>query len=403
MTTYPHDELLAALSAAVNRDDLCSRRTVRLALVSIAVVLLAGAAIAAATVPPWWQNAAPPVNPQVVNQQLAPTIGSDFPPTADRSRARTVSELDGATLVAAPVGKNGYCLIPALPGNPDLGFSCGYQLSDEVRTYALPASKGAPRWIIYGRFTNLDAAMVDMSAAVGQRLQVKLQPGGFFIADIPSSRWQALDGQAGPATVLDDTGKTLANVCLDFGPSPNSPEAGQTRFPSMLGSPPCKAPVQIQVKPDVSKATELVQATLTNDFNTLKAGTTIALWRAPDQGGGWCLLFGPLASGPSSQAGGECGSSVGATQPGHPINVSSSSVLAHGIYEHLVQGFVDPTSGIVKVELQTANGSYPLAFTNGWFLGDLGPTGSVDVDDAYVIGYDKAGNEVARAAAWPHA
>ena len=406
MTTYSgHDELLSHLRTAVNRDQGRLRRRRRVALASVGVVLVTAATVAAATGLPWWESAAPPVNPKVVDRQLAPQIGTDFPPTADRSRARTVAEINGATLVAAPVGKTGYCLIPALPGHADLGFSCEYQQSDEVRTYAQPASQGTPRWIIYGRFNNPNAATVDLSAAVGTSLRVQLQPGGFFIADVPSSRWDALANGAGPATVLDSSGATLATVCLDWGPSPGSPGAGETRTPSDLGQPPCKAPVQIAVKPDFAQATKLVETTLAYDFSIWKAGTTIALWKAPDQGGGWCLVLGPVPL-PASGAGAgaeQCGPTTGSPPPGHPLNVSFSSGLAHGMYRHLLQGSVDPSSGIVKVELQTADGTTRLLdFANGYFLDNVAPTNSVRLDGAFVVGYDASGKEVARAAVSPH-
>lgn len=399
MTTYGHDDLLRDLRIAVNRDYRRGRRRVRIALGASVVAVLVGGAAAAATNAPWWQNAAPPVNPKVVHWQLAPQRGSNFPPAADRSRARTVSETNGATLVAAPVSKSGYCMIPALPGHPDLGSSCEYQATDEVRDYALPASKGTARWIIYGRFTNPQAALVDLSDAVGQSLKVKLQPGGFFIADIPTSRWHALNGKAGAASVLDERGKTLSTVCLDFGPSPYSPQAGQGDFPSGLGAPPCKPSTTLVAKPELSKAKVLVQMTLVYRNGIQSAGTTLALWQAPNTGRGECLLSGPLSAGPSTRFGGyECGDgpSLNAASSSHPINVSFSSALSHGLYDHLVQGSVYPSSGIVKVELLTPSGLKPLAFANNWFLGELAPTKSLSAPNTYVVGYDQSGHEVAR-------
>jgi hypothetical protein len=209
------------------------------AVAACALLLATGAAVAAVHGVPWWEDAAPPMNPKVVDWQLAPPAdGGDFPPTADRSRARTVAQADGAALVAAPVGKGGYCVIPSLPGSPDLGFSCVYQLDDEFRSYARPPSDGTPRWIVYGRITDPGAAALDLSEAAGVPFKVAVQRGGFFLGNVPRSRWNELSGQAGKGKIVDASGEILRTGCVNWGPSPDEPGAGLTRYESPARSRP---------------------------------------------------------------------------------------------------------------------------------------------------------------------
>lgn len=395
--TTSHEALLAELRIAVERDHRMRRRHLRVATAAIAVVLVGAGTVAAAARVQWWQNAAPPVNPEVVNRQLAPQIGESFPPTADRAHARTVAELDGATLVAAPVGtKDGYCLIPALPGSADIGFSCEYQLTDEVRAYARPAPD--PRWIIYGRFTDGRAATLDMSDAVGASLEVTLQPGGFFIADLPKDRWNALDNGAGSADVLDSNGKTLARVCLNFGPSPSSPAAGQTRWASPLNTGACVATKPIPMAPVFSKARKLVEMMLRYDHGMFTAGTNIALYVTPDRGSdATCLVIAPVPMPIDGRPGGaqSCGATK-QTSAQHPLSVMSSAGLDHGRYDHFVSGQVDPSLGAVRVEVQSDGARTVLAFANDNFIGELAPTDSTQIKGAFVVAFDAAGEEVAR-------
>jgi hypothetical protein len=154
-------------------------------------------------------------------------------------------------------------------------------------------------------------------------------------------------------------------------------------------------------KSDRAKATVLVRATLGHDGYGLAAGSEIALWRASNVGGGSCLLIGALSAGPPAR-GGLCYSVGGgpAYPHGRPISVGASSDLSHGHYDHLVLGSVDPRSGIVKVVLQRPVESVTLAFDGGWFLGDTAPTRTLAVRDAYLVGYDASGHEVARVRVW---
>jgi hypothetical protein len=381
-----------------------ARRRWLVVFAGLALMLAAGAAIAAVTVDPWWEDAEPPVNPRVVHWQLAPPAdGSNFPPAADRSRARTVARDHGAALVAAPIGRGGYCIIPSLRGRPDLGFSCVYQPGDELRSYALPPSAKAPRWIIYGRITDPDAAALDLSEAAGVTFVVPLRRGGFFLANVPESRWNDLSGQAGRGRIVDESGETLRTGCVSWGPSPHGAGAGLTRYPFWSErEDPCRPrPVPTRPTVDLDRAEKLVAVTLSFDFSIWRAGTEIALWRAPANEGRECVYVAPASPRPQGTSqglpgGGSC------VKPGPPrrsplspfgpVSVSRSSDGG------LVSGEVERTSGIVRVELRSGTRSTRLALNDGYFLGEL-PEARLSAPfppdgPLTIIGYDAAGKEV---------
>jgi hypothetical protein len=383
------------------------RRRVLLAAALAGLVLATGAALAAVAEVPWWEDAAPPVNPKVLDWQLAPPAdGTAFPPRADRSRARTVATEDGAALVAAPVGQGGYCVIPSLPGDPDLGFSCVYQLSDEFRSYARPPSAGTPRWIIYGRITDPDAATLDLSEAARVPFEVELQRGGFFLANVPEGRWDELSGRAGEGRILDASGETLRTGCVNWGPSPHAPAAGLSRWGFWSeGREPClPQPVPTRPKVDLDKARKLVALRLSADFSIWTKGTTVAVWRAPTLDGNECTFVAPASPRPSGVSEGVpggpsiCGPPASRRLPSEdPFGTMSFSVAGGG----LIEGEVDRSSGIVRIALRSRTGSTTLPFNNGHFLGQLpedGSRGEFPRGGPFVlVGYDAAGKEVARA------
>jgi hypothetical protein len=416
-TADPAASVPAGARAGRDFRRVARRRWIVAALAAVLLVL-GGVALAAVADLPWWESAPPPVNPRVVDWQLAPPAdGSAFPPTADRSRARTVAEEDGAALVAAPVGQTGYCIIPSLPGSPNIGFSCTYRVTDpktgdgdEFRSYARPASAGAPRWIVYGRITDPAAAALDLSEAVGASLEVPLRPGGFFLANVPESRWDALDESAGRARILDASGATLRTGCVQWGPSPRSARAGLTRYPFWReGAGPCRRepPLPSPAAMDVSRAEKLVQLTLTSDFATWEKGTAIAVWLAPQERGVVCV-FQALASlrptghdGANPPGAGSCGRGGRPIPPGQAVTVGfSASREPDGSYAWLIHGIVDPSLGISQLELRSRSASIPVAFGRGHFLAQLGRSNSADRLPAggphVLIGRDTAGNEVAR-------
>jgi hypothetical protein len=379
------------------------RRPRALAAVAVgALLLVSGGALAAIHGVPWWEDAAPPVNPKVVDWQLAPHAdGSNFPPTADRSRARTVAKEDGAALVAAPVGKGGYCLIPSLPGDPDLGFSCVYQPDDMLLGYARPPSLGTPRWIIYGRIVDPEAATLDLSKAAGVTFEVPLQRGGFFLANVPEERWAELSGRAGEGRILDDSGETFRTGCVNWGPAPHRTGAGLARYPFWTEDDPCRPrPFPGRPRIDLDKAQRLVAVTLSSDFSIWDEGTTVAVWRAPTLDGRECVYVAPASPRPSGVSnsmpgGGVCGGLAGKRPPSRgpfgPIQVSDPGGL--------VSGVVEPASGIVRVELHSASESKVIPFANGYFLGQFPEGGSPGErppgGPRTVVGYDAAGKQVA--------
>jgi hypothetical protein len=418
-----HDLLLAALPAPNARPhenwaDVLERARVQagtrspwrrprvlVAVAACALLLATGAGVAAIHGVPWWEDAAPPVNPKVVDWQLAPPAdGGHFPPTADRSRARTVAKADGAALVAAPVGDEGYCVIPSLPGSPNLGFSCVYQLDDEFRSYARPPSDGTPRWIVYGRITDPDAAAIDLSEASGVPFKVTLQRGGFFLGNVPRSRWNEISGQAGKGKIVDASGETLRTGCVSWGPSPDQPGAGLSRYPFWNeGSGPCRPrPVPFRPRIDLDRAKNLVALTLSSDFSIWKKGTTVALWRAPTLDGRECVYVAPTSPRPSGVSnrmpgGGICGEPSAQRPPSRsafgPYQVSVDS-------GGLISGEVEPASGIVRVELRSGSSSTKLPFSNGYFLGQLpegGSPGKLPPGGPYAVaGYNADDKEIGR-------
>jgi hypothetical protein len=371
-----------------------------------ALLLVSGGALAAIHGVPWWEEAEPPVNPKVVDWQLAPHAdGSNFPPRADRSRARTVAKEDGAALVAAPVGDGGYCLIPSLPGDPDLGFSCVYQPDDMLLGYARPPSDGTPRWIIYGRVVDPEAATLDLSKAAGVTFEVPLQHGGFFLANVPEERWDNLSGRAGEGRILDHSGETLRTGCVNWGPAPSRSGAGLARYPFWTEDDPCR-PRSLPGRPriDLDKAQRLVALLLSVDFSIWDKGTTVAVWRAPALDGRECIYVAPVSPQPRGVSehlpggGGVCGPPAGERPTSQeafgPIQISSGS-------GGLVVGEVGASRGIVRVELHDARGSTTLPFANGYFLGQLpegGSPGTLPPGGPFtIVGYDATGKEVATA------
>jgi hypothetical protein len=385
------------------------RRRLLVAALAVSLLLAGGAALAAVTVGPWWQDAPPPVNPGVVDRQLTAPKDTSFPPTADRSRARTVARSDGAALVAAPVGESGYCLIPSLPGNPDLGFSCSYQLSDELRSYARPASQGTARWIVYGRITNPHAAALDLGA-----FTVPLRPGGFFLANVPKERWKELANTANEGKIVDASGETLRTGCVNWTPSPADPAAGRSRYSFWSdGHGPCRArPVQPRPTPDLSRAEKLVETNLREKFSIWEPGTGVALWRAPTLEGGECVYLWLATPTPEDVAaaarskrgipgGGSCTSSP-RSAPRNPesfrTGVSWTS-LHDGTYSVMLEGQVAPRLGAVRVALRTEAGESAVPFDHGYYLTQLAnsnASGALPPGGPYtLVAYDAAGKELA--------
>jgi thiol-disulfide isomerase/thioredoxin len=228
------ERVLAALRVAVHRDHRRRARRRRRALaVAVAAFTLSGAAVAATQ--DWWTDAPPATDPAVVDEQLRYRDMQGRPQQlADPALARTVARAPGATLIAAPTEKGGYCLIPQLPRKPGepavgagLGFSCGFGPGKGTRAASTfgtlaAASEGAERLYVYGRMTHPAARAVDLGDAAGEPLRISLEPNGFFMATAPRSAWERLDDLRAEIAILDRDGQTIQRACVQFGPAPFS-------------------------------------------------------------------------------------------------------------------------------------------------------------------------------------
>jgi hypothetical protein len=160
---------------------------------------------------------------------------------------------------------------------------------------------------------------------------------------------------------------------------------------------------------DTTAAEKLAELTLTASFSVWRTGDTIAIWRFPQPNGGVCV-FTALASprpspagsgGANPTGGGFCGMSDRTLPPGQTIGVSRSATLQGSVYRWLINGPVDPDSGIARLELRSATGKIPLGYGHDWFLAELPGTSNTASElppgGPYVlVGYDSDGNEVAR-------
>src|SRR3954468_21970524 len=202
-----------------------ARRLIRSNRLTLALVLtalvLAAAAVAAVEEAPWWQNGPPPLDPEAV----ASVAADNLPVNVDLANARTVASAGDAALVAVPLGKAGYCLIPALGGRGNLGAQCEYQVTnpergDDDRTVSVtrPATCKEPaHWIVYGRITDPRAQKIDLG-----RLSLSLAAGGFFLSELPLDDWSALNGTANAGDIIGSSGAVLRHGCVNWGPAPDA-------------------------------------------------------------------------------------------------------------------------------------------------------------------------------------
>jgi hypothetical protein len=402
------ERVLGDLRAAVRAHHRRRRRRRLVLTAALLVLATAGVTVAAASQAPWWQDAPPAVHARVVDRQIA---GTALPLKADRSRARTVAEVDGAALVAVPVGDTGLCLIPSLEDNPDIGFGCFRPAKppapgedDEIRAYARPAEQGDPRWIVYGRITDTGAATLDLG-----RFTVPLERGGFLLADVPEDRWDELSRTANEGRILDADGRVLATACVDWGPSPRDEHAGETREVIWrTHAEPCRpSPPHEPPTLDLSRAKKLAELTLTADFSVWKAGDTIAFWSAPSSDGTICIVPGHVTDLEwNVPAGGDC------RDPARPwpdeaptINVGFGAGRIHvnhvPLYAWTVSGRVNPGAGIARMELESADGTRPVLLLGTYFFVQLPGTsadaGVLPGDGPYtLVAYAADGSEVTR-------
>jgi hypothetical protein len=247
-------------------------------------------------------------------------------------------------------------------------------------------------WIGYGRITDSGAAALDLSDA-GLPAHMALERGGFFVFDIPRSQWAALDGRSGDIAVLGADGRTIRSACIYVGHAPGTQLPGGGDLGDAPGQ--CAKLAPIVPDPIVAQARRLVTLTLTHANGPYAAGDTIAVWLAPNRGGGTCTLLGAADARPHSPGPMQCGEAP----PKTGLTVGVSSGLQDGMYVNLLDGFAG--AGIAHVELVGRDGPLPVAFGGGAFLAELpsspragkGP-GPIPGGPYRVVAYDAAGQEV---------
>jgi hypothetical protein len=349
-------DILDQLATAVRRDVARNRRRQRLTIALAALMLFAlGGVGIAGTYDDWWTDNAPAVQPDQLNEvaQENDPVGIHL----DLSKKATVARTGDAELDAiATNGGSGYCL-SLFVGAKGMGTSCTTQSDSEYQSRA-----DDTHWIGYGRILDAHAAVLDMSGA-GLPARVQLERGGFFLFDIPRSQWDAVDGRSGDISILDEHGRTIRSTCVFVGFAPGSQMAGDGGLGDKPGA--CAGLRPIVSAPELERATRVVSLTLAHDQGAYDAGDAIALWTAPNRGGGVCWFMSTSATA-AHTGGASCASS-----PTPPSGPGVSSTLVDGHYANLVAGFVDPALGVAKVELVGASETLPVAFADNAVLGEL--------------------------------
>jgi hypothetical protein len=404
VTTTMHaselEHLLGDLRTAVNREHRRHRRRRWAMTVAVlAVVCTAGVGIAG-TYADWWTNAQPPIHPKQVAEAIDEnTFGLIAP---DPGKKATVATTPDAALVAVATKSGGYCLIPSLTDQPNIGNSCTSKADNEFRAYSSPPDTKTPHWIGYGRILDPHAAALDLSA-LGIPDVVQLQRGGFFLFDVPREQWTSLDDRHGAARILDSGGRIVSTGCVWLGPAPGAYGSGN-RW-GVLGGPgdSCDQHVPPPIVVETAKARKLVELTLTDADGIYNTGDTIAFWQAPSTDGQTCFILGLADERPAANSPADCSKRGQRWSPSHPIDAMSSAGLVNSDhYANMATGFVDPQSGIVRISLESPSGAKDVAFAGGAYIAELpnsprdgkGP-GPIPGAPYTIVGYDALGARVA--------
>lgn len=396
------EHLLGDLRTAVNREHRrYRRRRWSITVAVLAVVCTAGVGIAG-TYADWWTNAQAPVNPEQVARDISENAYGGIAP--DPGKKATVATTPDAALVAVATKSGGYCLIPSVNDQPNIGNSCTTKADNEFRAYSTAPGAKTPHWIGYGRILDPHAAALDLGS-LGIAASVPLQRGGFFLFDVPPGQWKSLDDRNGAMRVLDSSGGVVSTGCVWLGPAPGARGSGD-RW-GMLGGPgdSCDQHVPQPIVVEVAKAQRLVELTLSNADGIYKAGDTIAFWKAPSTDGRTCFFldFAGVQPTRDSANGADCNPSASRWSASRPIDARSSAGLVSGDhYANMATGFVDPRSGIVRVSLESRAGANDIAFAGGAYITELpnspragkGP-GPIPGGPYTIVGYDASGTRVA--------
>jgi hypothetical protein len=412
-TRSAYERIVATTSAQQHfLPRLIGRRRLTLVLAAGALIL-AAASVAAVKEAPWWQNGAPPVDPQ----EVVSVASDNLPANVDVARARTVVTAGDAALVAVPLNSTGYCLIPALDGRATLGAQCEYQVKnpqsgDDDRTISATRRANGDRpaaWIVYGRITDARAAKIDLGA-----FTLDLASGGFFLGQVPQAQWSQLSGSATRGTILDSSGGVLRRGCVNWASAPTGTGAdGEYPLPlwSEQSGGTCKP--QKPVTPptvDLGAAKKVFDVTLTQNYSLWKAGQTITFEAAPRSDGTTCLVAsGPGTAGTNRGLGftNSCAATSEQANAKQPINVGLGAGLTHigsnAVYAWDISGAVDPRSGIAKLELRSDTSTTPVTFGGGFFFAQLpatspGPqkgTVSMPPGQWLLVGLDATGHQIA--------
>ncbi|RDI73976.1 hypothetical protein Gocc_2073 [Gaiella occulta] len=170
-------------------------------------------------------------------------------------------------------------------------------------------------------------------------------------------------------------------------------------FAGYAGKGPTAQPSSV---PDLSRASKLVSA-------KLPSGQELAVWQAPNAGGGHCVFLDKSAATagvPTTITGaGECSDSPPSQKwmnKDSPVSTNidwaKTSEGAYG-YEVTIEGRVD-VARVAGLAVVSSAGAMPVALSHGYFVGGLAPSGAsgrlAPGGPYFLVAYDRSGTEVGR-------
>lgn len=156
--------------------------------------------------------------------------------------------------------------------------------------------------------------------------------------------------------------------------------------------------------PDLSRASKLVST-------TLKTGEQLAVWQAPNAGGGQCIFVDKASETTASATpttitgAGECSSATPLQKwmnKDSPVSTNIDWAKTAGgdsSFEVIIEGTVD-VSRVASLAVVSPDGASPLALSHGYFIGALPPStaaGKLAPDGPYLlVAYGRKGAEISR-------